>query len=48
MVLPTVQALTLTAIVIGLATTAMMLSLVIVIHRHYGTTDVRDVRRLRE
>ena len=26
----------------------MMLSLVIVIHRHYGTTDVRDVRRLRE
>lgn len=48
MVLPTVQALTLTAIVIGLATTAMMLSLVIVIHRHYGTTDVNEVRRLRE
>jgi len=48
MVLPTVQALTLTAIVIGLATTAMMLALVIVIHRHYGTLDIHEVRRLRQ
>lgn len=48
MVLPTVQALTLTAIVIGLATSAMMLAFVIVIHRHYGTLDINEVRRLRE
>ena len=48
MVLPTVQALTLTAIVIGLATSAMMLALVLVIHRHYGTLDINEVRRLRE
>ena len=48
MVLPTVQALTLTAIVIGLATSAMMLALVIVIHRHYKTLDINEVRKLRE
>ena len=48
MVLPTVQALTLTAIVIGLATTAMMLALVLAIHKAYGTLDVNEVRRLRE
>ena len=47
MVLPTPQALTLTAIVIGLATTALMLSFVMMIYRHYGSLDVRDVRRLR-
>ena len=48
MVLPTVQALTLTAIVIGLATTAMMLAMVLVIHRKYGTLIVNEMRRLRE
>ena len=48
MVLPTVQALTLTAIVIGLATTAMMLSFVIIMYRHYGTLDVNKARKLRE
>lgn len=47
MVLPTPQALTLTAIVIGLATTALMLSFVMIIYRHYGSLDVQDVRRLR-
>ena len=47
MVLPTVQALTLTAIVIGLATSAMMLSLVLVLHRKYGTLNVNEIRRLR-
>ena len=47
MVLPTPQCLTLTAIVIALATTALMLSLVIMIHKHYGTLDVDEIRRLR-
>lgn len=46
MTLPTVQALTLTAIVIGLATTALMLSFTILIYRHYRTLDVRKIRRL--
>ncbi len=47
MVLPTPQALTLTAIVIGLATSALLLSLIMLLHRHYGTLDVREIRRLR-
>ncbi|MCF7936390.1 MAG: NADH-quinone oxidoreductase subunit K [Synergistales bacterium] len=47
MVLPTPQALTLTAIVIGLATSALFLSLIIALYRHYGTLDVREIRRLR-
>ena len=47
MVLPTPQALTLTAIVIGLATSALLLSLVMLLYRHYGTLDVREIRRLR-
>ncbi|MGB9885701.1 MAG: sodium:proton antiporter [Moorellales bacterium] len=47
MVLPTPQALTLTAIVIGLATTAFLLALIVVLCRHYGTLDVREIRRLR-
>jgi multicomponent Na+:H+ antiporter subunit C len=47
MVLPTPQCLTLTAIVIALATTALMLSLVILINKHYGTLDVDEIRRLR-
>ena len=47
MVLPTPQALTLTAIVIGMATTALLLSLIMMLYRHYGTLDVREIRRLR-
>ena len=46
-VLPTPQALTLTAIVIALATSALMLSLIVMLYRHYGTLDVREIRRLR-
>ncbi|UCD12898.1 MAG: cation:proton antiporter subunit C [Thermoplasmatales archaeon] len=45
---PVPQALTLTSIVIGVAVIALMLSLVIHIYRHYGTLDVRKVRRLKE
>ncbi|MDI9369309.1 MAG: cation:proton antiporter [Synergistaceae bacterium] len=47
MVLPTPQAMTLTAIVIALATTALLLSLIILVHRHYGTLDIDEIRRLR-
>ena len=47
MVLPTPQCLTLTAIVIALATTALMLSLIILLHKHYGTLDIDEIRRLR-
>lgn len=47
MVLPTAQALTLTNIVIGLATTALILSLAMMIYKHYGTLDTDEVRRLR-
>ena len=46
-VLPTPQCLTLTAIVIALATTALMLSLIVMIHKHYGTLDIDEIRRLR-
>ena len=48
MALPIPQALTLTSIVIGVAVLALMLSFVIHIYRHYGTLDVRKVRRLKE
>ena len=44
---PIPQALTLTSIVIGACVTAMSLSLVIKIKEMYGTTDTREVRRLR-
>ncbi|MFP4482071.1 MAG: sodium:proton antiporter [Thermovirgaceae bacterium] len=47
MTLPTPQALTLTAIVIGLATSALLLSLIMMLYKHYGTLDVREIRRLR-
>ncbi len=47
MVLPTPQALTLTSIVIGLATTALMLSFVVLIYRHYRSIDAKNVRRLK-
>lgn len=48
MVMPTAHALTLTSIVIGVATTALMLSFVIMIKRHYGTINSEEVRRCRE
>ena len=48
MVMPTVQAMTLTNIVIGIATTALLLSFVMVISRKYGTRDVCEMRRLKE
>ncbi|PKP56349.1 cation:proton antiporter [Candidatus Atribacteria bacterium HGW-Atribacteria-1] len=47
MVLPTPQALTLTSIVIGIATTALILSIAMMIYKHYGTLDVDKIRRLR-
>ena len=47
MVLPTPQAMTLTAIVIALATTALLLSLIMLVWRHYGTLDIDEFRRLR-
>ncbi|MDY9927675.1 NADH-quinone oxidoreductase subunit K [Methanosarcina sp.] len=43
---PLVQALVLTAIVIGLATTAFILTLAYRINEEYGTIDVRELRRL--
>ena len=48
MVLPVPQALTLTSIVIGVAVLALMLSLVMHIYKHYGSLDVRKLRRLKE
>lgn len=47
MVLPTVQALTLTSIVIGVATSAMMLSFAMVIYNNYGTTDAHKLKKLK-
>ncbi|MBO5503762.1 MAG: NADH-quinone oxidoreductase subunit K [Lachnospiraceae bacterium] len=44
---PVPQALTLTSIVIGACTTAMTLSLVIMIRRKYGTLQADKIRRLR-
>jgi multicomponent Na+:H+ antiporter subunit C len=48
MVLPTPQALVLTSIVIGVATSALLLSFTMVIYRKYGTVDVEKMRELRE
>ena len=48
MVLPVPQALTLTSIVIGVAVLALVLSIIMMIYRHYGTLDSRKVRRLKE
>ncbi len=48
MVLPTPHALTLTSIVIGVATTALMLSFVIMLKKHYGSINSDDARRCRE
>ena len=47
MVMPTVQAMTLTNIVIGIATTALLLSFVMVIYKKYGTANADKVRKLR-
>jgi len=44
---PLPQALVLTAIVIGLATTALLVALAVRIYEKYGTFDIRDIRRLR-
>ncbi len=46
MVLPTPQALTLTSIVIGLATTALMLTLTVLLYKHYKTLDPTKIRGL--
>ena len=44
---PLPQALVLTAIVIGLATTAMLMAVIIRIYRKYGTFDIREIKELR-
>ena len=44
---PIPQALTLTSIVIGACTTAMTLSLVMMIKKQYGTIKSDEIRRLR-
>ena len=44
---PIPQALTLTSIVIGACVTAMSLARVIKLEEQYGTTDTREIRRLR-
>ena len=45
--LPVPQALTLTSIVIGVSTTALMLSLIVLIYRHTGETDAEKSRRVK-
>lgn len=47
MVLPVPQAMTLTSIVIGVSTTALMLSLIIHIYRHTGEIDAEKSRRVK-
>lgn len=44
---PLPQALVLTAIVIGLATTAMLMAVIIRIYRKYKTLDIREIKNLR-
>jgi multisubunit Na+/H+ antiporter MnhC subunit len=44
---PLPQALVLTAIVIGLATTAMLMAVIIRIYRKYKTLDIREISNLR-
>ncbi|MEE9315556.1 MAG: sodium:proton antiporter [bacterium] len=44
---PLPQALVLTAIVIGLAVTALLVSLAVRIYEKYGTFDIREIRRLK-
>ena len=47
MVDPLPQALVLTAIVIGLAVTALIVAIAIRIYERYGTFDITQIRRLR-
>jgi len=44
---PIPQALVLTAIVIGLATTALLVAIAVRVHEKYGTFDIREIRKLR-
>src|SRR6056297_1108791 len=44
---PLPQAMVLTAIVIGLATTAMLLAIAIRLYRKYKTFDIREINQLR-
>lgn len=44
---PLPQALVLTAIVIGLATTAMLMAIIIRLYRKYGTFDIREIKNLK-
>ncbi len=44
---PLPQALVLTAIVIGLGTTALLVSIAVRIYQRYNTFDVRKIRKLR-
>jgi multicomponent Na+:H+ antiporter subunit C len=48
MVLPTPQALCLTSIVIGVATSALLLSFTMIIYKKYGTVNVDGIKELRE
>jgi len=47
MVLPIPQALTLTSIVIGVAITALMLSMIMLIYRHSGDIDSEKSRKMK-
>ncbi|MFC1560130.1 sodium:proton antiporter [Candidatus Margulisiibacteriota bacterium] len=44
---PLPQALVLTSIVIGLATTVLLVSICIRLYERYGTLDIREIRKLR-
>jgi multicomponent Na+:H+ antiporter subunit C len=44
---PLPQALVLTAIVIGLATTSMLMAVIIRLYRKYGTFDIREIKNLK-
>lgn len=44
---PLPQAIVLTAIVIGLATTAMLMAVIIRLYRKYGTFDIREIKNLK-
>ena len=44
---PLPQAMVLTAIVIGLATTAMLMAIAIRLYRKYKTFDIRELKNLR-
>ncbi|MCX6348536.1 MAG: NADH-quinone oxidoreductase subunit K [Candidatus Aureabacteria bacterium] len=47
MVDPLPQALVLTAIVIGLATTALIAAIAIRLYEKYGTFDITEIRKLK-